>query len=266
MEFLLDNSFSYKDNLEVNFLNKKGLTPLDVIISQGGDCEIEEMLTLAGATRSGAGSSQNLVIATEDPPDEQGRRSDRPKCASKKLQDYFKYDKIKESPSTARNTLLVIAVLIVTATYQAVLSPPGGVWQDDHWPDAAAKNSTSVRPPRHTAGESVMGTHNQVAYSLFLFFNSIGFFMSLHMMNFLTHGLPLQFELRVAFFALTATYDTCMIAISPTNLVSVLFIVLSIVMPGVMQILTRLVRDFKKESLQGLLFYWREFCIRRFHI
>ncbi|KAL8538661.1 hypothetical protein ACS0TY_000612 [Phlomoides rotata] len=232
-DLLLDNSFSYKDKLEVNYLNKRGLTPLDCIISQGGDCEIEEMLTLAGATR-GAEPSQNLVIAIEDPPNEQGRSRDRPKSATKKLQDYFKYDKIRESPSKARNTLLVIAVLIVTATYQAVLSPPGGVWQDDHWPPDAAKNSTAKQPPRHTAGQSVMGTNNSVAYSLFLFFNSIGFFMSLHMMNFLTHGLPLHFEIRVALFALTATYDTCMIGISPPGLVSVLFIVLSIVMPGVM--------------------------------
>lgn len=30
-----------------------------------------------------------------------------------------------------RNALLVVAVLLVTVTYQAVLSPPGGVWQDD---------------------------------------------------------------------------------------------------------------------------------------
>ncbi|KAK9999781.1 hypothetical protein SO802_019384 [Lithocarpus litseifolius] len=30
-----------------------------------------------------------------------------------------------------RNALLVVAALLVTVTYQAALSPPGGLWQDD---------------------------------------------------------------------------------------------------------------------------------------
>ena len=35
----------------------------------------------------------------------------------------------KNISSDTRNALLVVAVLIITATYQASLSPPGGVWQ-----------------------------------------------------------------------------------------------------------------------------------------
>lgn len=257
IDLLMDKNLGYKGKLEVNSLNKKGLTPLDVLLSEGGDSEIEEMLTLAGAIRveeTNPSLHRREVSISQDPPPErtgQDPQRGRSKSASQRLQDYFKYDKIKETPSKARNTLLVIAVLMVTATYQAVLSPPGGVWQDDFWPDNA-KNSTSSggsaakQPPRHTAGQTVMGTHNMVSYGLFLLFNSVGFFMSLHMMNFLTHGLPLQFELRVALFALTATYDTCMVAIAPSGYVSYFFIVLSIVMPFVMPILTIVVRDYKK--------------------
>ncbi|KAK6143002.1 hypothetical protein DH2020_023350 [Rehmannia glutinosa] len=220
VDMLLDENFHYKGKIEVNSLNKKGLTPLDVLASQGGDSDIEEMLRLAGAVRIQEIHSFPQ-LATQEPPDNQlGQdqgRNQRSKSASKKLQDYFKYDRIKDSPSKARNTLLVIAVLIVTGTYQAVLSPPGGVWQDDFWPDAKNKTTSSRQPPSHTAGQAVMGTHNPVSYGLFLIFNSIGFFMSLHMMNFLTLGLPLQFELRVALFALISTYDTCMIAITPSG-------------------------------------------------
>ncbi|KAL0411793.1 UNVERIFIED_CONTAM: hypothetical protein Slati_3769000 [Sesamum latifolium] len=227
VDLLVDKNFGYKGKLEMNPLNKNGLTPLDVLRSEGGDSEIEEMLSLA-----------------------QEQQTNRRKSASKKLQDYFKYDKIKDSPTKVRNTLLVIAVLIATATYQAVLSPPGGVWQDDFWPDAMNNGSSTRRPPQHMAGQSVMGTNKAVAYGLFLLFNSLGFFMALHMMNFLTIGLPLQFKLRVALFALTATYDTCMVAITPNGWILVLFIVLSIVMPFIMPVLTMVVRDYNWKGRQ----------------
>lgn len=245
-DLLLEGNSWCKERLDVNSLNRSGLTPFDILISDGGDSEIEEMLTLAGASPS------NTLIrvqhqSSSGPEQEQRRERDHERSASQKLQDYFKYDKIKESPGQARNTLLVITVLIATATYQAVLSPPGGVWEDDYWADPAQNNNgSSKQPPRHTAGKSVMSTHNYVSYGLFLLFNSIGFFMSLHMMNFLTVGLPLQFELRVALFALTATYDTCMFAIAPSGKISTFFIVLSIMMPLIMIVLTKVVRDYNK--------------------
>ncbi|XP_012831463.1 PREDICTED: ankyrin repeat-containing protein At2g01680-like [Erythranthe guttata] len=245
IDLLTDKSFGFKGELEVNSLNEKGLTPLDVLLSQGGDCEIEEILTLNGATRVQE-TNPFLEIPIENPQGE--RNTCRPKSESKKLQDYFKYDKTKESASKARNTLLVIAVLIATAAYQAVLSPPGGVWQDDFTPGTDAKNSTTAATAgkRHRAGQAVMGTQNQVSYGLFLLFNSIGFFMSLHMMDFLTQGLSMKFELRIALFALVATYDTCMVAITPSGYVSVFFIALSVVMPIVMPLLTMVVRDYRK--------------------
>ncbi|KAG8363458.1 hypothetical protein BUALT_Bualt19G0024600 [Buddleja alternifolia] len=260
VDLLLDKSFGYKGTLEVNSLNKKCFTPLDVLVSEGGDSEIEEMFTLSRAIRAqeidpflqhGAITPQNSLDASQDPSLIEEQRRGRSKCASKKLQNYFKYDKIKDSPTEVRNILLLITVLIATATYQAVLSPPGGVWQDNFWPNTdnnnnTTKSSSSKQPPAHTAGLAVMGTHNPVAYGLFLLFNSIGFFMSLHMMNFLTLGLPLQFELRVSLFALTATYDTCMIAMAPNGWTSAFFIVLSVVMPLMMPALTKVVRDCKK--------------------
>lgn len=222
-------------------MNNKRQTAFDILISEGGDCDIEEILTTAG----GASTSNSQISDHNQSPEQEQRRS-RPRSASQKLQDYFKYDKIKESPSKARNTLLVVAVLIVTTAYQAVLSPPGGVWQDDFWPDAA-KNS-SKQPPRHTAGQSIMGTNRYVSYGLFLLFNSMGFVMSVQLIYFLTHGFPLQFEVRVALFALTATYDTCMVAIAPPGILSTFFIVLSIMMPIILALLTKLIRDFNKGS------------------
>ncbi|KAL6565818.1 hypothetical protein OROHE_004873 [Orobanche hederae] len=270
---LLDEHFGYKYKLEVNALNRKGLTPLDVLISEGGDPDIEEMLRLSGSitnqeTRPFPQTLQNSAIAPRDPPDsnrsEQERTGHtrhhrRPKSASKKLRDYFKYDILRDSPGKARDTLLVIAILIATATYQAVLSPPGGVWQDDF--RAEGKNTTTTattttnllgpkEPRSHTAGQAVMGTRMPIPYGFFLVFNSFGFYMSLHMMEFLTLGLPLQFGLRAALFALIATYDVCMTAITPRGGILVFFTVLSMVLPVVMPLLTKVVRDFKKGERQ----------------
>lgn len=170
----------------------------------------------------------------------QGQVTHLSKRPSSKLQEFFKYDKIKDTPCTVRNTLLVIAVLITAATYQPILSPPGGVWQDDYFP------TSNTSGPAHTAGKAVMSTHYPLSYGLFLLFNSIGFFMSLHMLNFLTLGLPLQFELRVAILALALTYDTCMYAITPIGKVYTLFVVMATVMPMLMPTLTVVVRDYRK--------------------
>ncbi|GKU87086.1 hypothetical protein SLEP1_g1537 [Rubroshorea leprosula] len=47
--------------------------------------------------------------------------------------------------SDMRNAMLVVAVLILTATYQTCLSPPGGVWQGNLG-DNDSGNSTSTEP------------------------------------------------------------------------------------------------------------------------
>ena len=43
-----------------------------------------------------------------------------------------------------RNALLVVAILLITMTYQGVLSPPEGFWQDDY--KKIAKNPTDYLP------------------------------------------------------------------------------------------------------------------------
>lgn len=75
-----------------------------------------------------------------------------------------------------RNAILVVAVLIVTATYQAGLSPPGGYWEDNSPDDG------------HTAGQMTM------SFNLALFFyilNGTAFFSSLYVIMVLIIGLPM---------------------------------------------------------------------------
>nr|GMD62140.1 pentatricopeptide repeat-containing protein At1g02150 [Ipomoea batatas] len=229
---MLNEEFVNKSVLDINSLNNAGLTPLDVLLifqSEAGDREIEEMLRRAGGARARDFSLQSLEAdrtATSDL--DQGR----PQSPAKQLLNYFKYDTIKDSPARVRNTLLVIAVLIATATYQAVLSPPGGVWQDD-------SND-------HVAGKSVMGSHKPIAYSLFLVSNSVGFFTSLHIICLLTNAFPLHLELQISIFALIFTYDTCMTAIAPSSRISIMFTVISIVLPFLAPVLSTGLRNYLK--------------------
>jgi hypothetical protein len=69
-----------------------------------------------------------------------------------------------------RNILLVVAALLVTVTFQATVSPPGGVWQDNYLPTTNNSNSMP-RPPiivntvqPHTCG------HNNHGFKRFLLF------------------------------------------------------------------------------------------------
>ncbi|KAK4583642.1 hypothetical protein RGQ29_026395 [Quercus rubra] len=47
-----------------------------------------------------------------------------------------------------RNAFLVVSTLLITVTYEGVLNPPGGIWQEDssrngthtHWSDAMKPN------------------------------------------------------------------------------------------------------------------------------
>ncbi|KAJ8573405.1 hypothetical protein K7X08_009916 [Anisodus acutangulus] len=149
VELLLCEQVIPRSTVEVNATNEGGLTPLDVLglfQSEAGEREIEEMLREAGPMRARESqtTSQESTI----------RVNEESRSPAKKLLDYFKYDTIKDSPGSVRNTLLVLAVLIATATYQAVLSPPGGIWQDDNW--GTGNNNVT----HHVAGESIMGYHN----------------------------------------------------------------------------------------------------------
>ncbi|KAL1218334.1 Ankyrin repeat-containing protein BDA1 [Cardamine amara subsp. amara] len=82
--------------------------------------------------------------------------------------------------SDSRNAILVVAVLIVTATYQAGLSPPGGFWQDD--------SSNPGDDNSHVAGQMTLSFYNAL---VFYILNGIAFFSSLYVIIILIVGLPM---------------------------------------------------------------------------
>ncbi|KAI3683170.1 hypothetical protein L1987_83670 [Smallanthus sonchifolius] len=190
VELLLNGLVISKEKMELNSLNKTGLTPLDMLQmfqSEAGDREIEEILIQTGALR--AVNLQSPAYTQEERPHE------HPRSPAKKLLVYFKYNNLNDSPSMVRNTLLVIVILITAATYQPALSPPGGFWQDDTVPYTANNNTTATKP--HTAGHAILLTQNPVAFGIFLLANSVGFYLSLPRTD---RSFP--FEDGIAYFSL----------------------------------------------------------------
>ncbi|PKI55644.1 hypothetical protein CRG98_023955 [Punica granatum] len=258
VDFILNGKTVNKELVEVNAVNQMGLTALDalsVFTSEAGDKEIGDILILAGAT--------SMRIATESPED---RTSDTPsnncprtrtgmwwqrviyylKCDSNKWFEYFKFKKDRDSPDDVRTALLVVAALITTATYQAVLQPPGGLWQDNlGGPVSSTTNNTTsdeIFTKPHKAGQAILGNLNPVSYILFLVFNSLGFFAAIQMIMYLTTRFPLQLELRIALYALIATYDTAMGALTPNTFFNFFFVGLSIILPILMAVLSEWLR------------------------
>lgn len=253
VDLLLNEQVVPKETMDLNSLNKRGLAPLDVLQlfqSEAGDREIEDILRQSGAKRTeellsptdvANTTSQNELNPTNG---YSSNRQSRPHLASQasQLVDYFKYQKLEDSPGEVINILLVIVILIATATYQAVLSPPGGVWQED-------RNGTN------TAGKAVMGSKNPIAYGFFLLLNSIGFFMSIYMIQVLTFGFPMRLELIISMFALVTTYDTSMGAIAPNSALNYFFIGISIALPIVLPLTIKVFRDRsnrRNEALSGI--------------
>ena len=247
VDFLLREGTSHRDRIEVNAVNEMGLTPLDILSvfnnNEAGDAQISEILTHAGAARA-RGLPPAIAVSIQDQAlDTQPSGEENLPCRTwtsrwlplssfnEKSQwvDYFKYMKDRDSAADVRSTLLVVAALMTTATYQAVLQPPGGLWQDDI--RSSGDSTTTGGTASHQAGQAILSQKNPAFYILFLTLNSIGFFASIQMLHILTAGFPLRLELSLALLALIATYDASMASLTPGTFVNIFFVGLSILFP-----------------------------------
>ncbi|KAH9770452.1 ANK REP REGION domain-containing protein [Citrus sinensis] len=213
IELLLGHQANASQGLEVNAINHSGLTAIDLLLifpSEAGDREIEEILRSAGAT----GMGDDNQTSTGNPPASSAETN--PLQTKNDVTEYFKFKKGRDSPGETRSSLLVVAALVATTTFQFGVNPPGGAWQDNSIPTSKT----------HIAGESIWGSTNTIAFRLYMFFNSLGFKLSLQMINILTTKFPLQFELQLCFLAMNFTYDTAVISIAPDGVK--LFVILTI--------------------------------------
>ncbi|KAI4353271.1 hypothetical protein L6164_002234 [Bauhinia variegata] len=199
VDFLLGNEAVSRGKIEVNLTNENGLTPLDVLLlcqNDSGDILIERAFLGAGAMTS-RGISTSLEASQ----------------ITSRNEEFLKQRKDRDQPNDAHAALLTIATLILSATYQAVLSPPSGLWQDDG------------------LGKSILASQSPALFIYFMLGNRIGFYICCYVIYLKMDGIPIRNLLRFSTVALTATYVAAMSEIIPGRKTALTFTVLTIVLP-----------------------------------
>ncbi|KAM2664096.1 hypothetical protein EV1_010564 [Malus domestica] len=223
--------------LEVNSVNDRGLTALDLVFpNETGDWEMEAILRGAGALRAGDIVHSGVQFSNSHSPNHNHTSTETHQLQQEQQEqqktnrwEYFQFKKGRDSPSDARNALLVVASLVATATFQVGLNPPNGIWQDSN--DVNNSGTGSSNEPVHLAGRSIMGSYSEVSFVIFVVFNSIGFYFSLYTMIVLTANFPLQLELQICIIAVYTTYSTAVVNIAPSYNTGLFITVFTSVLP-----------------------------------
>ncbi|KAL4625530.1 hypothetical protein ACB092_05G033200 [Castanea dentata] len=108
-----------------------------------------------------------------------------------------KGDWINES----RGTLMVVATVITTITFQPAINPPGGVWQtdvrDSHQASGCSQDNICE------AGTSVIAYKRENEYFTFMICNTVSFSASLCIIFLLISGFPLRNKVCMGFLTLS---------------------------------------------------------------
>ncbi|XVE70860.1 hypothetical protein DITRI_Ditri10aG0104600 [Diplodiscus trichospermus] len=214
VKYLLVNT-----GVEVNALNSNGFTALDVLAqTRRGlkDFDIAESLRDAGALKAadisfaepriGGLTAKATPLIAQIPT----------MAPSRDCHKVQKINKKEDWLTRKRDALMVVASLIATMAFQASLTPPGGLWQDD----SQGENGTEP----HQAGTSIIADKDQSNYTLYLSFNTTSFVASLSIILLLITGLPFKRRffmwilivivwIAITFMALT--YRTSLLVFTP---------------------------------------------------
>ncbi|GLU18156.1 hypothetical protein SLE2022_344710 [Rubroshorea leprosula] len=213
--------------VDMNAPNNARNTVLDVLYNSQANVEnisnkIGRMLQEAGALRSQdtpqvASSQDTPQVATSQGSSAQScwdliiqASSDQFKC---RFWDSLVTQQIKASDPSQKEALMVVAVLIATITYQAVLSPPGGFKQPEGQGNVIA-NQAVQEDQQHFNGNAVIAS-DTIMFAFITIFGSIGFFSSVLIIAILTNGFPLKLLLWLSLGALVADFIASLLYIAP---------------------------------------------------
>ncbi|KAL6220949.1 hypothetical protein ACLB2K_008702 [Fragaria x ananassa] len=255
IKFLLTST-----GVDVNALNVNGSTALDILLQSPRDLkdmEIEDCLREAGAQRakdmrsiehervpkkesqvarrvassvSSSNGERTMTRRATSVVSMSGERQVTRRLGSKVSSNESDSNKPEVKPEPTewlgrkRDSLMVVASLLATVAFQAAVTPPGGVWQDDAQADGNGN-------PGHTVGTSIMATSNTEEYGIFMIFNTIAFLSSLSIILLLVSGLPIKkrrwmwIQMIIMWIAITtqvATYFLSLRHMSPKNVEHVL--------------------------------------------
>ncbi|XP_042501839.1 ankyrin repeat-containing protein BDA1-like isoform X1 [Macadamia integrifolia] len=242
----------------INAINTEGFTALDILLYHTIDVPDEEEMQMLQILRNSGAKIGQQVITFLPPPGEaikrfRSRRITR-RIASK-LEFLFPVLR-RDVPSDVRNALLVVVVLIVTATYQLGINPPGGLWQDNYDPSSSndINSNPSSRVSRleqlaHEAGTPVLATQNPGTFLTIMLLNYAALCLSVVITFSLTEGYPLRASVLIALCLILATYGVTT-SLYSSSLYAVLFPVLFLTLfaMGIMYLRSRAMELLKWEQ------------------
>ncbi|PHT60629.1 hypothetical protein CQW23_02992 [Capsicum baccatum] len=117
--FKIDETVVAKGTIEMNSLNKRGLTPLEVLLEESRDRDIEEALRATGAVSvenlqslQQEGLPYSWAVPVQDPSSREQRR-DRPRSISKKFRNSSSTIKAKILQENVKSMVLMIDKLLI---------------------------------------------------------------------------------------------------------------------------------------------------------
>ncbi|PQM38507.1 ankyrin repeat-containing protein [Prunus yedoensis var. nudiflora] len=130
----------------IRYLLSFAVIRAEAIAVNGMSSIMSDVLEHSSIAREDSGILRRSEINNEPSPNPSAKKKKGAKRWKKKLIKCFKYPKkwLEES----RGILMVVATVISTMTFQAVISPPGGVWQENN---TNSSFSQTINPPYFAA-------------------------------------------------------------------------------------------------------------------
>ncbi|CBI40931.3 unnamed protein product, partial [Vitis vinifera] len=230
IELLLSCSDGAPEVLEVNAINKRGLTAFDLLML----CPCESGIVHAEAERlfRGIGAARDGVLDDINTPSTSSRQATMLGDDWVTWRNYFKFQFDRDTPSNVREALLVVAVLIAAATYQTGQSIPTWVQQ---------KGSDKF--------EMIRASHNLVLFLFYSLSNTVGFLVSLDMILVLTSKFPMCWELVVAVHAMAINYSISIVGIAPSGGMKIASAVLCITLLLAIRLTSRCIRTRSRRRI-----------------
>lgn len=215
--------------VDVNLVNKNGLTALDIIEQMPKDAktvEIKELLVSANSVRANeiepaTAAIQMEAVANQNMVAEAAARTNDNSQGVKKWK-IPKKGIFRKTLEKSDESLLVAASLIAAMAYQAAISPPGGVAGMDATKDLVASANTYVLEP----STSLLAQFYPEFSDGFWIFNTISFIAALSVIFVYVSGASprrrlflwlIRLGMSISLTSMTLAYVHAVLAITPSD-------------------------------------------------
>jgi len=194
-------------NIDINAKNFEDSTALDIVEinqTEAQSVEIRDMLLRRGALRGFLLSTKTLVEELR----QKITFNEKIAISVTRLR--------KRISNDTRNALLVVAILFATNTYEAVRSPPGGVYQGGG--SAITSESTSFQHSEYAATQEIVGkvVMKMQIFNWFWSFNTFSCYLSILMICFLMPRGRISVFVTFPLSIFSGCYVFSMLVISPS--------------------------------------------------